>query len=309
MKIAVVGPGAMGSLFAAFLTRSKAKHDVWILDKDADRAKKLDANGIIVEGSSNFTQKINATTDPKKIDICDLVIIFTKSYDTEKALSSIKPMLGEKTNVLSLQNGLGNLQLICDAVGEDRAVGGIAICGAILERAGKVKVIGKPEIIIGRLSGKIFGELRHISTLFNEAGIPAKISKDINGVIWSKLIINVGINAIASICRLKNGALLEYEGARELMRQAVVEATKVAKRKRIKLIYDDPLQKVESICSETSDNICSMLQDIMRSQPTEIDFINGAIIRQGKSSGVKTPVNEILTQLIKSVEASYKKQV
>lgn len=308
MKIAIVGPGAMGCLFAAMLTRSKAKHDLWLLDKDPERAKKINATGISVEGLSNFTQKIKVTAEAKEVDRCDLVIIFTKSYDTDKALRAIKPLLSDNTNVLSLQNGLGNLQLVCEAVGEDKAVGGIIVCGATLEGIGKVKLTGKAEAIIGRINGKIFADLRRISTLFNEAGIPTKISKDINGVIWSKLIINAGINALASVCRMRNGVLLQHEGTRELMKQAAVEATKVAKRKRIKLIYDDPLQKVESVCTDTSDNICSMLQDVLQKQRTEIDFINGAVVRQGKSCGIKTPVNEMLTQLVESIEASYKRQ-
>jgi 2-dehydropantoate 2-reductase len=309
MKIVVVGPGAMGCLFAGMLARSKPKNEVWLLDNDPERARKINTAGIIVEGAASFSQEIKAASDARKIGACELIIIFTKSYDTEKALSEIKPLLGEATGVLTLQNGLGNLQLLQDAVGEEKAIGGIVIGGAILGDTARVRLTGKPEVIIGRINGKIFGDMRRISALFNEAGIPARISKDINAVIWSKLIINAGINALASICRLKNGSLLEYEGTRELMRQAVIEATRVAKRKKIRLIYDDPLQKVESVCTATSDNICSMLQDVMRRQPTEIDFINGAIVRQGKSSGVKTPVNEILTQLIKGIEAGYKKQV
>jgi 2-dehydropantoate 2-reductase len=291
------------------LGRSNSKHEVWLLDKDPERAKKINTKGITVEGLSNFTQDINATSDPKKIGACSLVIIAVKSYDTDKVLQSIKPLIGEDTNVLSLQNGLGNLQLISEIVGEERTVGAVTAIGATLIEDGKVRHAGKGETVIGKLNGKIFADLRQISTAFNEAGIQTKITKDINAVIWSKLIINCGINAIASLCRLPNGTVLEYEGTKELLRQAVFEATKVAKRKKIKLIYDDPLQKVESVCIACADNICSMLQDIIQKRPTEIDFINGAIVRQGKSSGIKTPVNEILTQLIKSIEESYGKQV
>lgn len=299
----------MGSLFAALLERSKARHDIWLLDKDPDRAKKISTSGIAVEGISNFRQKVKITANAGEIGPSELIILFTKSYDTEKALGSIKPLLTDNTDLLTLQNGLGNLQLISELVGDDRAVGGTTAFGSTLLDIGRVRHAGKGETIIGKPSGRIFADLRQISSVFNEAGITTRISKDINGIIWSKLIINCGINGLAAICRLPNGALLEYEGTKEILRQGTLEATKVARRKKVKLIYDDPLQKVESVCAATKDNICSMLQDVLRKKQSEIDFINGAVVRQGKSCGIKTPVNEILTQLVKSIESSYKSQV
>lgn len=309
MKITIVGPGAMGCLFAALLARAKSDNDIWLLDKDSERAKRIKAKGISVEGISNFELSVNITADPNVIGHSELVIISTKSYDTQTALNSIKPLLKDDTNVLSLQNGIGNLQLITDMVGEERTVCGMTAYGATLIGEGKVRQAGKGDTIIGKPTGKIFRDLRHISSIFNGAGILTKISRDVDGVIWSKLIINAGINALAAICRLSNGALLMHEGAKDLMRQAVIESTKVAKKRKAKLIFDDPLQKVESVCKNTPANICSMLQDIMRRKETEIDFINGAIVRHAKSSGVKVPVNEMLTQLVKVMESSYKKQV
>jgi 2-dehydropantoate 2-reductase len=309
MKIVIIGPGAMGCLFAVLLARSKSKNDIWLLDKYPERAKKIASSGIQVEGVSSFKQQVKITTDAKEIGPCELVIIFTKSYDTDKALGSIKALISDSTNVLTLQNGLGNLQLIAEVAGEDRAIGGITAHGATLLDEGKVRHAGRGETIIGKSDGKIFGDLRQVSEIFNEAGINTKISKDVDAVIWSKLVINAGINALGAVCRLPNGALLEHEGTKELLRQAVSEATKVAKRKRIKLIYDDTLQKAESVCAATSDNICSMLQDILQQKRTEIDFINGAIVRQAKGCGIKTPVNELLLEIIESIESSYNKQV
>jgi 2-dehydropantoate 2-reductase len=309
MKIAIIGPGAMGCLFAGLLSRHKTGNEIWLLDKHAERANKIKASGIIAEGISSFKQAVDITADPKVIGPSDLVIIATKSYDTESALSAIKPLLSDATNVLSLQNGIGNLQLISDMVGADRAVCGTTAHGAISLSDGRVRHTGKGETIIGKSTGKIFRDLRHISNIFNEAGISTKISKDVNAVLWSKLIINVGINPFSAICRLTNGSLLKHEGIKELMRQAVVEASKVAKKNKVKLIYDDPLQKVESVCQATEGNISSMLQDVLNKKRTEIDFINGAVSRYGKNSGVKTPVNDMITELLKVIEESYKEQV
>jgi 2-dehydropantoate 2-reductase len=306
MKITIIGPGAMGTLFAGLLGRSKAKHEIWLLDKDAERAKIIESKGIAVEGISNFRQEVKATADADRIGPCHLVMIFTKSYDTRKALSSIKSLLGENANVLTLQNGLGNFQLISEVVGEDRAIGGITSHGATLLDTATIRHAGKGETVIGKPDGRISGDLRQVSAVFNEAGISTKISRDIDGVIWSKLIINAGINALASICCLPNGALLKYEGTKQLLHQAVSEAARVARRKRIKLIYDDPLQKAESVCTATSDNICSMLQDIIHHKRTEIDFINRAIVKQGKSYRVKTPANEMLARRVETMATNYK---
>jgi 2-dehydropantoate 2-reductase len=148
-------------------------------------------------------------------------------------------------------------------------------------------------------------ELRAIREIFNRAGMETRISRDIKGLIWSKLIINDGINALTAITRLANGKLIEFEGTRKILREAVSEATKVAKRKRIKLIYDDPLAKVEAVCEATATNISSMLQDVLKKKRTEIDFINGVIVRQGQELGIATPVNSVLLNLVKTIEASY----
>ncbi len=309
MKIVIVGPGAIGCLFAGLLSKQKAKHEIWLLDKRAERAKKIKESGVIVEGLTNIRHNINITADSKSIGVSGLVLISTKSYDTEAALNSIKPLLSDETNILSLQNGIGNSQLISDMFGQDRTVCGITSHGATLISDGRVRHAGKGDTIIGKPTGKIFRDLRNISNIFNEAGIATKTSKDINSVLWSKLIINTGINPLSAICRLPNGLLLKYEGIKELMRQAVVEATKVAKKNKVKLIYDDPLAKVESICLATSDNISSMLQDILNQRRTEIDFINGAISRYAKSAGIKTPVNDMIVDIVRAIEASYKEQV
>lgn len=309
MKIAIVGPGATGCLFAGHLARSKSSNDVWLLDKRPERAKRIKAKGITIEGGSNFKVNVNITADAKDIGACELVMLCTKSYDTESALNSIKPLLKDDTNVLSLQNGIGNLELIEAFAGEERTVCGTIVCGATLTDDARVRLSGRLEAVIGKPTGRIFRDLRNISHTLSAAGISAKVSRDVKAVIWSKLIINSGINPLASICRIPNGELLKHEGAKELMRLAVIEATKVAKRKKIKLIYDDPLHKVEQVCKNTSGNICSMLQDVLNKKQTEIEFINAAIVRHAKSSGVKAPVNEMLTQLVKVLESSYKEQV
>ena len=310
MRIAIVGPGALGLLIAANL-KNRTKEDIWLIDKYKDRAKKISENGVKVENLSgaNSTVKVNITADPKEAGICDVVMICVKSYSTEEACKEVKDLVGPETNVITLQNGIGNIQILNDHFGEDRVIAGVTNHGATLLGEGSVRHAGKGDTIIGKSDGKLSSGLKNISALLTKAGFETKISKDIDSVIWSKLVINVGINALTAITRLNNGMLVEFDGTKELMRSAVQEAVKVVKRKRIKLAYDDPIQKVESVCKATSANVSSMLQDIMAKDRTEIDFINGAIVRQGKASGIPTPVNELLTNIVRTIESSYERVV
>ncbi|OGX57298.1 MAG: hypothetical protein A2460_01650, partial [Omnitrophica WOR_2 bacterium RIFOXYC2_FULL_43_9] len=253
--------------------------------------------------------KVNITSEAKEIGPCNLIIITVKSYDTKDALLTIKPLLSDTTLILTLQNGLGNVEIISEVVGQERVLGGITNQGATALGPGWVKHAGKGETIIGRLDGRIPVELRALRELCNKAGIETRISKDIKSFLWSKLIINVGINALSAITHLKNGRLIEFEPTRKILEDAVNEAIRVVKRKRIKLIYDDPLSKVVAVCVATSNNISSMLQDVLKQKRTEIDFINGVIIRQAQGLGLAVPVNTILTNLVKTIESSYALQI
>lgn len=309
MKIAVVGPGAMGCLITGFL-KSRTKEEVWLLDKSEERAKHLKEEGIRMEGiSGSIAVKVDATADAKDIGIADLVIICVKSYSTEDACKDSKELVGDNTYVLTLQNGIGNVQILNDHFGTEKVIAGITNHGSTLLGVGHVRHAGRGDTIIGKANGKVTSALKNISTLLAKAGFETKISKDIDSVIWSKLIINVGINALTAVTRLNNGRLTEYEEVRELLRSAVQEAVRIVKRKRIKLAYDDPIQKVESVCKATATNVSSMLQDVLNRKRTEIDFINGAIVRQGRSLGIPTPVNSVLTNLVKTIETSYDKVV
>ena len=308
MKIAIVGPGAMGCLFAAFLSRSKA--EVWLLDRNKERAKLLNEQGISIEGvSGSWQAKVKASAQAGEIGKADLVIICVKSYDTKEAAESAKSLIDENSIVITLQNGIGNIEVISEVVGADKVIGGVTNLGSTVLGPGRIRHAGKGETVIGRIDGKIPVQLREVREIFNKCGLEARISRDIRGLLWSKLIINVGINALTCITGLNNGRLVEFEGTRQILRDAVTEAVKVVKKKRIKLIYDDPLAKVEAVCEATSSNVSSMLADVLNKRRTEIDFINAVIVRQGQSLGIPTPVNWVLTNLVKTIESTYKVRV
>ncbi len=306
MKIAVVGPGALGCLLAGLL-KTKTKEEVWLIDNSPERAKLIREEGIRIEGLSSVSTPINVSADPKEVGPCDLVFICVKSYSTDDACKDIKDLVSNKTFILTLQNGVGNVQVLNDYFGSEHVIAGVTNHGATLIGPGHVRHAGKGDTIIGMYNRKVLGPVRDASNLLTKCGFEAKISKVIDSVIWSKLIINIGINALTGITRLKNGMLIKDDGARQILRSSVQEAIDVVKRKRIKLIYDDPIQKAESVCKATAANVSSMLQDVLSSKLTEIDYINGVITRQGKALGIPTPVNEVLINLIKTIELSYEK--
>jgi 2-dehydropantoate 2-reductase len=304
MKIAVVGPGALGCLIAGFL-RSRTKEEIWLIDKSPERAKRIGEEGIRIEGLSSVRTPISVSADPKEAGPCELVILCVKSYSTEDACKDIKELVRDKTFILTLQNGIGNVQILNDYFGVERVIAGVTNHGATLLGVGHVRHAGKGDTIIGMSKAKMLGPIRDAANILTKCNLETKISKDIDSIIWSKLIINIGINALTGITRLKNGMIIKHDGTREVLRSAVGEAMKIVKRKRIKLAYDDPIQKVESVCKATAANVSSMLQDILNSRRTEIDYMNGAITRQAKALGIPTPVNEVLTNLIRTIESNY----
>ena len=304
MKIAVVGPGALGLLIAGLL-RSRTKEEIWLIDKSPLRAKRIRKKGIRIEGMSCASTPIDISANPKEVGPCDLVFICVKSYSTDDACKDIRPLISDKTFILTLQNGIGNVQVLSEYFGADRIIAGVTNNGATLIGPGHVRHAGRGDTIIGIYNGKIPGSVKDAAKLLMKCGFETKISKDIDPVVWSKLIINIGINALAGITRLKNGALIKDDPARHILRSSIKEAMKIIKRKRIKLIYNDPIQRAESVCKATARNVSSMLQDVLNSKPTEIDYINGVIARQGKALGIPTPVNDLLIDLIKTIESSY----
>lgn len=307
MKITIVGPGAIGCLLAAFLSKGKESgQQVWILDKNNERALKINQQGINVEGiSGNWQVPIRATTEVKEIEKTDLLIICVKSYDTKSAITLAKPLITDKTLVLTLQNGIGNIEVISEVAGIEKVIAGITNMGATLLDFGHLRHAGKGETIIGKVDTKIPTEIHLIQEIFNKADIETRITTDIKSFLWSKLLVNVGINALTAITRLNNGKLLDYEGTRKIMRMAVEEGIEVVMQKKIKLTYNNPLSKVEEVCRATSGNVSSMLQDVLKKRRTEIDFINGVIVRQAQELGIQAPINSLLLDLVKTIEASY----
>lgn len=290
---------------------SKARnHDICILDKRPERAARIKKEGIRIEGLQDLKlDQVQISADPSDYAQADFWFVCVKSYDTKNVVRNISRHVSASAMVASFQNGAGNIELLAEAFGQGRVFLGVTSLGSTLIDEGRVRYAGEGEVVLGRMDGALPVELKALRELFQKAKVQVRLSRDIQSVLWSKLIINAGINAVSALTRLKNGQIMEKEGSRRIAEQAITEAHKVAKRKRIKLLYDDVLAKAESVCEATSENVSSMLSDVLNKKPTEIDAINGAILRQAQSLGVKTPVNAFLVDLIKTIENSYRQEV
>jgi len=303
-----VGAGAMGGLFGGIFT--KAGQDVWLIDNHKERAEKINREGLIIEESGVLRPgepkeeviRIKATTKPREVGPCDLVILFVKAYDTEEATRNSLPLTGSRTVWLTLQNGLGNIEKMGKILGKSNVIGGITYQGATVLEIGRIRHAGFGKTEIGEISGKKSERIKYISDILNQAGIDTEISENIEGLLWGKLLINAVINPLTAITGVKNGQLLESPHLREIMKLVVEEAMKVPLRKGIRLPYQRVVEKVEEQCQASRDNISSMLQDILRKRRTEIDFINGAIVSEGEKLGIPTPLNRVLWNLVKFLE-------
>jgi len=302
MKFLIVGPGAMGCLFAAQLKR--ADHDVTLLDYRRERAELINQQGIRVEGiTGEYGIQVPTVTGqiPKTPDV---VLICVKANQTRQAAEDLGALIGHEARVLTLQNGLGNLDALVGVFGEARVLGGVTAEGATLLGPGHIRHAGQGQTIIGP-EGLPENPVAKVVSSFKAAGFDTRSADNVNDLIWGKLVINVGINALTAITQLKNGRLPDIEGARTVMEEAALEAVAVAHARGINLPYPDPLARVIGVCRATAGNIASMLQDVLKKKVTEVEFINGAIVREGRALGVPTPVNRTLTCLVQAIQETF----
>ena len=299
MKIAVLGAGAMGSLYGAKLS-ANGKNDVHLIDVWKDHIDAVNSHGLQMEEGDDVLlyENLKGHTSSEETGVCDLVIVFVKSTVTRTAVESNAAVFGPNTVALTLQNGLGNIEQISSVIGAERVIAGTTAHGATMLSPGKIRHAGKGKTIIGELGGHESDRIRKMAAVLEDAGMETVISGNVLGLVWDKLLVNVGINALTGITKLYNGQLLDYPEIEELLEKAVSEGVAVARAKGIRLGFDDPVAHTKDLCRATAANKSSMLQDILNGRQTEIDRMNGAIVREGKALGIETPVNLALTNLI-----------
>ena len=297
MGMLIVGSGALACLFSARLAGSGnkvtmlgswpeglaalRKHGVRLLDLDGEN-KQYPVE--IIEGSRGERKFTEA-------------LVLVKSWQTEQVAKVLNQYLADTGIALTLQNGFGNYETLVAALGAGRVALGVTTVGARMLEPGYVQFTGQ-----GKVSVESNPKLNGLKEALQEAEFQVEIVSNPVSLLWGKLVINAAINPLTALLRLPNGELLERPAARQLMAEAAEEAASVARKQGIELPYDDSVNAVEEVARNTAKNLSSMLQDVMRGTPTEIEAINGAIVRAGEQWGVPTPVNRILWQLVKSLD-------
>jgi 2-dehydropantoate 2-reductase len=279
--------------------------DPVLIERNPEEVEHARTNGVFVEGvSGDRNVRPRIYNEDAGIGGIDLVIVLVKSYDTKGACSTIQKILSEDGSILTIQNGVGNFEILNEEF-PGRVLAGVTTMGAMTIARGRVRHTGFGPTHLGEANGEISERviaIRDALRLMN--GGPVHESDNPFGLMWSKLIINASINAPATLLRLRNGDLPATESGRQLITRIVHESVDLVEAKGIKLIFQDPESEVLKVCKGTSGNLNSMLQDILAGRRTEIDFINGAIAVHARSLGLKAPVNETLTMLIRSLEAT-----
>lgn len=303
MKIAIVGAGAMGSLFGALL--SKGGGDVRLLDIRQPHVDAIETNGLSIERDGEIsTVRLCATTDAAGVGTADLVIVFVKSSDTGAAARTAKTLAGDRGYVLTLQNGMGNADVISAAVDPARVIAGTTSHGATLLGPGRIRHAGVGPTVIGMWHGRDISAARNVAAYFSDAGIDTQAVEDVRGIVWGKLLINVGINAITALTGIKNGQLLDLDDTRSLSAAAVEEAMAVARAQNI-AIREDAVDHVFEVARATAANRSSMGQDVDGRRRTEIESINGVIVKEAERLGLQATVNKTLTALVRTLQTHY----
>lgn len=300
MKTVIVGAGAMGCLLGALLTESGA--EVILYDIAQEQVTAIRKQGLMIERENIKRRvKVRATWDLKELEQVDLVIVLVKAYDTMSAIKGVRPCISPKTQVLTLQNGAGNIEAITGLIPARQVFAGVTSHGAMLLEPGMVRHNGVGKTFIGAVDPGERSKAEEIASYLQRAGIETAVSYDIRGIIWTKLLVNAAINPLTALIGCTNGQLLKDEGLLMIMKNIVDEGQKVALSAGIELFQEDMLTYVKSVCVATKDNKSSMLMDILRGRRTEIEAINGMVVSLGEKNQLETPVNQCLTRLVHSL--------
>ncbi len=298
MRIGIVGAGALGTLFGQRLAHD---NEVVLLERKPEVVAAVARAGLRVDGESRAAR---ATIEPRELFGVQVLFVFVRATDTLPALRPFASELSPAAAIVSLQNGLGNEEAIKTALGSTIPL----VIGATTESAlsvgpGQVERIGEGTTVLGS-AGASPEVCNRVARLLVDAGFRATTAYDIRPHLWGKLIANAAINPVAALLEQPNGIVLRDEHAGEVARSLAQEAATVANAMRIPLPFTDPWSYVRTIVEQTAGLDSSLLNDLRAGAPTEIDFINGAVVAAGRRAAVPTPYNETVTALVKAREAS-----
>lgn len=303
MKIAILGAGAMGSMYGGYLSKN---NEVSMVDVWKDHVDAINAKGLIIDepdGTSVVVHpKAYATADA--VGVVDLVVVFVKSIQTLDALKNNMALIGPKTMVLSLQNGYGNAEDMMEYVEKKRVIVGTTSHGCTIKGPGHVFHAGKGPTHIGAMDTDQT-HAHEVAQVLEQAGFEADVSDNVLQLVWGKLFINVGINAVCTLLQTTNIAISDNPSAKEIARGLVYEAVAVANATGQQFDAETVFQDTCEIAVKTGSNHCSMLADYEKKRQTEIMKMNGIVAKKADELQVDAPLNRQITQLICALEHTY----
>lgn len=303
MRICVIGCGAVGSIFAAHLARVE-NVEVYAYDIARDHVKAIQETGLRISGAATFTVKIRATSDAREIHRCDYGIVATKSIHTRTAIASAAHLFDEKSAVCSVQNGVGNEEILSDYI--KYVVRGTTFPAGHLIEPGHVAYDISGDTWIGPFepTNTPMSMVEELAATITRGGLNTIALQDARGAQWTKLIFNASTNPVGALTLLHHRAATLFEPTRQLFDALIEEGAAVARAHGIEL-HQDPRQMVQAGANAPEKHKASMLQDVLAGRQTEIDFMNGAIVEWGEKAGVPTPLNKALWALVKGLEYSW----
>jgi 2-dehydropantoate 2-reductase len=301
VKIVVIGCGAVGSLFAAHLA-ARGDAEVYGYDLDAAHVAAINERGLRLTGTGEVTGRLTATSDPSDLPPCDFGIVATKALHTASAIEATAGAFAHGGAVCSVQNGVGNEELIAEHV--PLVIRGTTFPAGRVTEPGVVSWDTAGDTWIGPFepSPASMEQVRKLAGLITDSGMPTKALDDARGAQWTKLIFNAATNPIGALTRLTHGAACDRDDLRQLISALVAEGVAVAEAQGI-LLDSDPDELVTHAQNVAHGHRASMLQDVEAGRPTEVDFLNGGIVRFGREHGVSTPLNEAIWALVRGLEA------
>ena len=308
MNIHVLGAGALGCAIGG--TLAAAGSQVTLIARSREHVDAINAKGLVLRDADGNDRivKVDAVTDARGLSPADLVIVLVKSFHTEAAIEGYKQAVGDQTIVMSLQNGLGHEEVLEKAVGRARLLAGKTYVGGVFLAPGVVRAGVQDKLtLIGEPDGGISERVQRVAAEFDRAGLQTTVSDNITGTIWDKLLVNTATGALSGITGLSYGPLYSVAELEATAVAAVAEAMAVARAKGVTLSIKEPVDAWRMAGAGLgADFKASMLQSLDKGSVTEIDFINGAVVREGDRLGVPTPVNRTLVACIKGIEKGLK---
>ncbi len=303
MKICVIGCGAIGSLFAAHLARLGTV-EVYAYDVAGEHVEAINRNGLRISGAADFTARLRATSDPRELPLCNYGIVATKSLHTGAAIAQAARAFDESSAVCSVQNGVGNEEILAESV--KYVIRGTTFPAGHLITPGHIGFDIKGDTWIGPFepTHTPMSMVEELAGLLTRAGMNTVALKDARGAQWTKLIFNASTNPVGALTRLDHGAATRFAPTGELFNALIAEGEAVARALGITLDHD-PREMVQAGANAPGKHKASMLQDVEAGRPTEVDFMNGAIVQWGEKVGVPTPLNKALWALVKGLEHSW----